>query len=175
MKIEVLRYPTNEDWIRCKELALNTIGKKVITLPTDEWKRKILQAERSPIRTLMFTIRMEVPYYVSAHFCRHKYGVEHYVQSQRNDRQDTYDRNAARQDEPVVHIMDFNAQALMTMARRRLCGQADPATREIMRKIVAEVTEFCPEFGEVLVPMCEYRGICPEFKSCGWYKAGCVE
>lgn len=167
MKIEILRYPMNQDWFRCKELAMNTIGKKAISLPSSEWKRKILLAEHSPIRTLMFTIRMEVPYYVSVHFSRHKYGVEHYVTSQRNDRQSEYDRNAARQDAPVVHIMDINAQALMTMARRRLCGNADPATREVMRKIVAEVTELCPEFGEALAPMCEYRGQCPEFVPCG--------
>lgn len=167
MKIEFLRHPTEQDWIRCKALALNTIGKKAITLPSDEWKKKILQAEHSPIRTLMFTIRMEIPYYVSVHFVRHKYGVEHYVTSQRNDRQDAYDRNAARQDAPVVHIMDINAQALMTMARRRLCGQADPATREVMEEIRAAVVERCPEFETVLVPMCEYRGICPEFVSCG--------
>lgn len=167
LKVDLLRYPDDSDWTRCKMLALNTVGKSFAGGVSDEWKRKILRAEHSPIRTLMFTVRMEVPYYVSVHFCRHKYGVEHYVTSQRNDRQDAYDRNAARQDAPVVHIMDINAQAFLTMARRRLCGQADPTTREVMRKIAAEVTEVCPEFGEVLVPMCEYQGKCPEFSPCG--------
>lgn len=170
--IEVLRYPSNEDWKRCKMLALNTIGRRFAGGEvTDDWKQKILQAEHSPIRTLMFTIRMKIPYYVSVHFCRHKYGVEHYVQSQRNDRQSEYDRTKAPQDAPVTHIMDINAQALMTMARRRLCGQADPATRDVMRKIVAEVTELCPEFGAFLAPMCEYQHQCPEFVSCGKYES----
>lgn len=169
MEVKILRYPQKEDWERCKTFALNTVGKNFSgTEVSDGWKKKILQAEHSPIRTLMFTIRMEIPYYVSVHFCRHKYGVEHYVTSQRNDRQTNYDRDAARQDAPVVHIMDINAQALMTMARRRLCGQADPKTRAVMRKIVAEVTELCPEFGPFLAPMCEYQGKCPEFVSCGF-------
>lgn len=165
--VELIRWPAEEDWTRCKALALNTAGKRFTGEVSSEWKRKILRAEHSPIRTLMFTIRMEIPYYVSVHFCRHKYGVEHYVQSQRNDRQDSYDRCAARQDAPVVHIMDINVQALMTMARRRLCGQADPETRRVMREIVGAVVEKCPELEEFLVPMCEYRGRCPEFKPCG--------
>lgn len=171
MRVDLIRYPDAEDWKRCKLLALNTVGKDPKNMEcTEEWKKKILRAEHSPIRTLMFTIRMEqIPYYVSVHFCRHKHGVEHYVTSQRNDRQDKYDRNAARQDAPVTHIMDINAQALMAMARRRLCGNADPATREVMRQIVSAVTGKCPEFGEALVPMCEYRRGCPEFGSCGYY------
>lgn len=165
--IEILRYPTCDDWARCKALALNTIGKKAVTAPTKEWKRDILKAEHSPIRTLMFTIRMEIQYYVSVHFCRHKYGVEHFVRSQRNDRQSEYDRTKAPQDAPVVHIMDINAQALMTMARRRLCGQADPETQKVMREIVSEVLKVSPEFENFLVPMCEYRHECGEFTSCG--------
>ena len=59
MSVEILRYPTDEDWQRCKMLALNTIGKRYAgSEVTDEWKRKILRSEHSPIRTLMFTIRM---------------------------------------------------------------------------------------------------------------------
>lgn len=169
--IQLIRYPGPGDWERCKLLALSTVGKKFPGEVSDDWKRKILRAEHSPIRTLMFTIRMDVPSYVSVHFCRHKYGVEHYVMSQRNDRQSNYDRREARQDAPVVHIMDLNAQALMTMARRRLCGQADPETRRAMESIVGAVVVKCPEFAEVLVPMCEYQGKCPEFRPCGRFEA----
>lgn len=137
--------------------------------PKADWKRSILQAEHSPIRTLMFTIRMQIPYYVSVHLVRHKYGVEHYVRSQRNDRQSDYDRNAARQDAMVSHIMDINAQALITMAHRRLCGAADPETQKVMRGIRLAVLEVSPEIAEMMVPMCEYRGGCYEMKGCGRY------
>lgn len=166
MRVEVLRHPTDEDWQRCKMLAMNTIGKRFSGNVTDEWKRRMLMAEHSPIRTLMFTIRMELPYWVSVHFVRHKYGVEHYVSSQRNDRQSGYDRNIAPQDAPVTHIMDINAQELMQMARMRLCGQAADETRRCMQAICRAVIETNPEFEYHLAPKCVFAKGCNEFKPC---------
>lgn len=167
-QVEILRHPTDEDWQRCKLLALNTIGKRYTGLEvTDDWKRKMLRAEHSPIRTLMFTIRMEVPYWVSVHFCRHKFGIEHYVTSQRNDRQSLYDRNAALQDATVTHIMDINAQELVQMARMRLCFQAAKETQEVMMLICDAVVEACPEFSKSFMPKCMAYGHCNEFNSCG--------
>lgn len=169
MKVEILRYPTKEDWERCKLLALNTIGKKYSGKEiSEEWKIKILKAEHSPIRTLMFTIKLEIPYYVSVHLVRHKIGVEHYVQSQRNDRQNNYDRNKAQQDIIVNHILDINAQGLINMLHRRLCNQADPTTRKVMELIKEKVLINNPEFEYLLIPMCEYKnGWCDEFTPCG--------
>jgi hypothetical protein len=66
--------------------------------------------------------------------------------------------------------MLVNAQELMFMARRRLCGMADKDTQKIMRMIVKEVLKTNPEFKEVLVPNCEYLHSCPEFFSCGRWK-----
>lgn len=171
--IEIIRHPTEKDWKRCKLLALNTIGKRNASgAVSDEWKRKMLKAEHSPIRTLMFTIRMEVPYWVSVHFCRHKFGVEHFVTSQRNDRQDKYDRNETPQNATVTHIMDINAAELLQMARMRLCGQSAEETREIMASICNAVLKTNPEFSEVLKPKCLIHGGCNEFNSCGRYEGG---
>lgn len=170
-KVEVLRHPTDEDWQRCKMLAMNTIGKRWSGEVSDDWKRKILKAEHSPIRTLWFTVRMELPYWVSTHFVRHKYGVEHYVSSQRNDRQDNYDRTKAPQDAMVTHVMDVNAQELMQMARMRLCRQAADETRLVMSAICDEVIQSNPEFSDVLAPKCLVHGGCNEFRSCGLYNA----
>lgn len=169
-RVEVLRHPTADDWERCKALAMNTIGKGWTGAVSDDWKCKILKAEHSPIRTLMFTVKMEVPYWVSVHFCRHKFGVEHYVTSQRNDRQDAYDRRCAPQDTPVTHIMDINAQELVKMAHMRLCGQASEETRMVMREICRAVLETNPEFKPFLVPKCRAMGnvfYCNEFRPCG--------
>lgn len=172
IKVEILRSPNDDDWARCKLFALNTVGKKhLVNGVTDEWKRKILKAEHSPIRTLMFTIRLTIPYFVSVHLVRHKIGIEHYVQSQRNDRQSNYDREIAPQNAMVTHIIDVNAEQLMFMARRRLCGQADATTRYVMTLICREVIKTNPEFNGFLVPMCIYRHECPEFKSCGFYRS----
>lgn len=169
--IEIIRHPTEKDWKRCKLLALNTIGKHNASgAVSDEWKRKMLKAEHSPIRTLMFTIRMEVPYWVSVHFCRHKFGVEHFVTSQRNDRQDKYNRNEAPQNSKVTHIMDINAAELLQMARIRFCGQSAKETREIMASICDAVLETNQEFSEVLKPKCIIHGGCNEFNPCGRYE-----
>ena len=169
--VEILRHPTDEDWRRCKMLALNTISRRYAgSEVTDVWKRKILRSEHSPIRTLMFTIRMELPYWVSVHFCRHKYGVEHYVSSQRNDRQNMCDRTMAPQGAFVVHVMDINAAELMQMARMRLCRQASVETRMVMTLIRDAVVEVNPEFADFLQPKCVIHGGCNEFVPCGYWK-----
>ena len=171
MKVNVLRFPTQEDWNRVKMFALGTEGKEAKTPATAEWKHKMLKCEHSPIRTLMFTIQLvDVPYWVSVHLVRHKYGVEHYVKSQRNDRQSEYNRNEAPQNAPVNHILDMNAQELMFMARKRLCRKAAEETKEVMEMIVAEVVKVCPEFKPYLIPQCAYLGRCPEIYGCGLYK-----
>lgn len=172
IRIEILRSPSERDWERCYMLALNTMGKKYVdSTVTDSWKSKMLKCKHSPIRTLMFTIRLTIPYYVSTHFVRHKIGVEHYVQSQRNDRQSNYDRETAPQNAMVSHIMEVNAEQLMFMANRRLCGMADVTTRFVMTHICIEVNKLNPEFTQFLVPMCEYIHECPEFKPCGYWEA----
>ncbi len=177
-KIEILRCPTEIDWKRCLLLARATQGKyDAPNEPSLEWKKKILKSEHSPIRTLMFTIKMDgIPYCNSVHFVRHKYGVEHYVQSQRKNP----DRGAERQDAPVTHIMDINAQELIFMARKRLCYKADRVTREIMLDICVAINELYdiwdrPEeskmWEEVLLPACGMKAKnCREFKPCGMYK-----
>lgn len=166
--VEILRHPTDEDWARCKLLALNTIGKRyTFSDVTDKWKHDILLSRHSPIRTLMFTIRVEMPYWVSVHFVRHKIGAEHFVSSQRNDRQDKYDRTEAPQGAMVSHIMDINAAELMQMAGMRLCGQASPETQEVMRAIRDAVIHANPEFAPFLVPKCKLYCGCNEFRSCG--------
>lgn len=168
MKVTMLKYPSNADWTLCKKCALNTVGKVSMSLPTDEWKKKILEAEHSPIRVLEFCFRLEIPYWVSVHFVRHKFGVEHFVQSQRDDRAvNAIPRKDKPQGEMVSHIMFINAQELINMSHKRLCKQASPETRYVMHEIVRCVLEKCPEFESVLVPNCTYRnGKCTEFNSC---------
>lgn len=169
MTVTILRYPTDADWARCYSLALATEGKEPGgKVPSDSWKHRILMAEHSPSRTLMWTVRMtDVPYWVAMHLVRHKHGVEWYVQSQRNDRQDKYDRNAARQDEPVTLTMDANAQALISISRKRLCQKAAAETRELWEKVCTALWTVSPELHGILVPDCIYRGTCHEMYPCG--------
>ena len=169
MKVELIKYPTEQDWLWVKTCTLNTVGKKLRSKSQvdSDWKIKLLEAEHSPIRELWFGIRMEIPYWVSVHFVRHHIGVNHYVQTQRNDRQTNYDRNDAPQGQIVSHVMSVNAQELVFMAHKRLCKQASEETRTVMKMIVDEVIKVCPEMKSVLVPLCAYRnGKCTEMFSC---------
>lgn len=167
MGVEVLRHPTDEDWELCKLCALNTIGKRrVVTPPDAEWKRKMLMARHSPIRELRFVFRIDpIPSWVATHFARHVH-AQPYVSTQRNDRQTAYDRTKAPQDAPVSLILSVNAEELMTMANKRLCGCASDETRAFMRDMCRAAIATNPEFGPFLVPFCMQYG-CHEFEPCG--------
>ena len=136
--------------------------------PSSRWKKRILLAEHSPVRKLTFNWKWEdLPYWVSVHCVRHKFGIEHFGSTQRSDRTGE-DRTAKTQDAPVVHECFANAQAVMFISRRRLCGQASPETRAAWRLVVDEIAKTEPELASACVPECVYRGFCPEFKCCGF-------
>lgn len=171
-KVEIIKHPTDQDWLLCKKCTLVTVGKDSEKLPTEEWKRKILAAEHSPIRTLEFCFRItNIPYWVSVHLCRHVHATP-FVKTQRNDRQSNYDRGEAPQNQPVDMCWYMNAQELMVIARKRMCMQASPETRQIVSEICRQVEELNPEFIGLLVPECVYRnGKCTEFYPCGCAEA----
>jgi hypothetical protein len=166
IRVELLKYPKEEDWKWVKTCTLNTVGKKSLSQPTDEWKQKLIESEHSPLRELWFGIRMTIPYWVSVHFVRHHIGVNHYVQTQRTDRTHVL-RDEQSQGKLVSHIMSVNAQELVFMSHKRLCMQASKETREVMQEICRQVIEVCPQMKSVLVPLCKYRnGKCTEFFPC---------
>lgn len=164
--VGLIESPTERDWMEVKRRALVTVGLKPVSAPDEEWKRKILRARHSPIRYLMFSFYIVCPSWVSVHLSRHVH-AQPYVRSQRNDRQDLYDRNKAPQDSPVCMIYDVNAEELMTIANKRLCRQASEETREIVRMMCDAVLEKCPEFDGLLEPQCSRNGgRCDEMYPC---------
>jgi hypothetical protein len=166
MQVSLIKHPSAEDWMFCKRCTLVTVGKEALAEPTDSWKKKILEARHSPIRTLQFAFELDLPYWVSVHLCRHIH-AQPFVRSQRNDRQSRYDRRKAPQDEAVKMIWCMNAEELMIIANKRLCHQASEETRQIVRMMCDEVLKVCPEFNGLLVPMCQYHGgKCHEMFSC---------
>lgn len=167
MKVNLIEYPYQNDWKEVKRRALVTIGKNKISTPTDSWKERILEARHSPIRYLRFSFLLEdIPYWVSVHLVRHVH-AQPYVRSQRNDRQNLYDRDSARQDAPVTMIWDMNAEELITIANKRLCKLASKETREVVSEMCRKVIEKCPEFKHQLVPNCVRNGgVCHEMFPC---------
>lgn len=169
MNVEILKHPTEEDWMLCKKCTLTTVSKDSDKPPTDEWKVKLLKSGHSPIRTLQFCFKLtDIPYWVSVHLARHVHATP-FVSTQRNDRQTTYDRNSARQDAPVTMCWYMNAEELITIAHKRLCKQSSNETRRLIEMICYKVIEANPEFDGLLVPSCVYRnGLCDEFNCCGF-------
>ena len=164
MKVELVKHPIAEDWMLCKQCALVTVGKNAVTEPDIKWKHKILEARHSPIRVLNFVFKLEIPYWVSVHLCRHIHS-QPFVRSQRNDRQDSYDRNSAPQNATVTMLWYMNAEELMVIANKRLCKQASEETRQVVQAMCDEVLKVAPEFKGLLVKMCQY-GRCHEMYPC---------
>lgn len=166
IKIKMLEYPHDEQWREVYRRALVTCGGQAVKIPPAKWRMAILRARHSPIRRLWFAFSFEsLPYFVSTHLARHIH-AQPYIMSQRNDMQDAYDRTKAPQDAPVSMIWDINAEELMVIANKRLCGKASKETRFVVSEMCKLVEERCPEFAGLLVPMCEYTGECKEMRPC---------
>lgn len=122
------------------------------------------EAEHSPIRTQLYWVEMySIPTFVSVHLVRHHVGVQHFVQTNRDDLGGV----AADRNTPINHAMLINAQGLIDMARKRLCGKAHESTRKVMREIRCAIECLEPTLAEHMVRNCVYRGKCPEKKPCG--------
>jgi len=173
MKVEILKHPTEEDWMLCKKCTLATVSKNTDTPATDGWKVKLLRANHSPIRVLPFCFKLtDVPYWVSVHLARHVHATP-FISTQRNDRQTERDRNSASQDTPVTMCWYMNAEELITIAHKRLCVKASRETQELIQEICNKVIAVNPEFKDLLVPNCVYRGgLCDEFGCCGRNRGG---
>ena len=167
--VEILKHPTEEDWMLCKQCTLMTVNKHTCSAASDEWKVKLLESGHSPIRTLQFCFKItDLPYWISVHLARHVHSTP-FVSTQRNDRQDKYDRKQAPQDAPVNMCWYMNAEELINVAHKRLCYQASVETRQVVEEICKQVISLNPEFKSVLVPNCYYRGgVCTEFYPCGY-------
>lgn len=157
-------------WNKVLNAARNTVGKDVINKePSARWKKSILLAEHSPIRLIKldYTWR-NIKSWVSVHFVRHKFGIEHFVSTQRDDRTGD-DRDSKPQDSPVDHYFEANAQAIINISRKRLCNLAHKETKEKWYEFLdkkVKAVEF--QLYSVCVPECIYRGFCPEMKGCGY-------
>ena len=173
MNVEIIKYPTEEDWLLVKKCTLVTVGKESDKAPSEQFKRAILKARHSPIRELRFLFHLtDIPYWVSVHLCRHIH-AQPYVKTQRNDRQNQYDRGKAPQDTPVDMMWSMGGEELITIANKRLCSLASKETRELVRMMCDKVIEVCPEFKDELVPMCVRNGgVCHEMFSCRGEKDG---
>ena len=174
MNITLRNYKDN--WQDVKNATMNTIGKDKGAYPSSDWKRRLLLSEHSPIRKLHIGWKWsDLKYWVSVHLVRHKYGIEHFVSTQRTDRTGI-SRDEMPQNSLVNHECEANAQALINISRKRLCHCASPETRQAWQKVKSEIALVEPELASVMVKECVYRnGLCPEMFTCGYNKTKLFE
>lgn len=136
-------------------------------IPSKISRDKLIKCGHSPVRFVQFWIELiGIPTFVSVHLVRHKIGVEHFVESNRDDRGGAGDEHVNRLT-PVNHGLFVNAPALEAMSRKRLCYNSHPKTVAVWMKLKKAMRKVCPATSAAMVPDCVYRnGICPELKEC---------
>ena len=170
--LRVTNFTTVRSFAIVFDKCLRTIGKEAKGKePSDSWKAKIILAEHSPIRLLEFDWTWKrIQMFVTTHLCRHHIGCEKFVATQRSDRGNVKRSNMKQ---TKLNDMDFtaNAQALVTISRKRLCSCASKETRDAWKLALNEVSKHEPILASKCVKECLYRGFCPEyFNPCGYDK-----
>ena len=164
-------------WKRALNAARRTIGKAPLDKePSKSWEAKMLLAEHSPIRLLEYEWTWaDIMQWVTTHLVRHHEGCEKFVHTQRGDRRAILDEYnvSSRNELPqgATNDMDMiaNAQALISISRKRLCNCASKETREAWKQVQDAIREVDPVMADKMVPECIYRGFCPEFMNpCGY-------
>lgn len=174
---EIIRMERVTLWKRALNAARRTIGKEPLNKePSKSWRAKMLLAEHSPIRLVEFEWTWkDIMQWVTTHLVRHHEGCEKFVHTQRGDRRailDEYNvssRNELPQGATNDMDMTANAQALISISRKRLCNCASKETREAWKQVQDAIREVDPVMADKMVPECIYRGFCPEFMNpCGY-------
>ena len=162
----------NINWKKIKSACMTTISKEANDKePSDEWKKKLLLCEHSPIRRGTISWKFEeIPYCISTHLVRHHVGVEKWVSTSRADRTDIKDRSQRSQMDMVQMEMEANIQAIINISRKRLCSCADPITRKYWKAVIEAIKEYDKNIYWSCVPECVRCGGCPEYKPCGYYE-----
>lgn len=158
----------NVNWLNIKSACMTTISKQAGKEPNQEWKRKLLVCQHSPIRRSMISWKWdEIPYAISTHFARHHIGCEKFIGTSRADRTDVKDRSERTQMDCVPMEMDANIQALINISEKRLCKGADPLTTEYWEGLIEAVKEYDEDIAWACVPSGIAHGGCTEpFGNC---------
>ena len=166
MKIEITKVTSWKDILNA---ARFTQRKEPLDKePSVEFKKKIIKAEHSPLRCLMFNIDFyDIPSFVQNHLVRHIH-AQPFVSTSRPDIDGKQiPREEQKKVDPVNMRLFLNAQEIINISKVRLCNKAEFQTRTIWNQVIEELRKIEPELANACVPNCFYRGFCPEFKSCG--------
>lgn len=163
MRVEVKSY--RDDWQIIKDNALFTIHKENGKYPSTDWKREMLVAEHSPIRSGRLIINCyDVPSFVINHIVRHFVGFTPFVSTLRSDR---YESEEVPNRNTLNNLrFDGNFQSFINISRKRNCFDASKETREFWELVLEEVKKYEPELYWVCVPECIHCAGCKEKYPC---------
>lgn len=167
MRIEIKRV-TN--WSEALNSARFTQRKGEINgEPSITWKKKLIKAEHSPLRCVMYNIDMyDIPRFASDQYVRHKH-AQPFVSTGRSD---ILKENLPRSEQRMTDLYNtrlfLSAEEIINISRKRLCNKAEAPTRMIWEAVLEELKKIDPELVNACIPNCIYRGFCPEMKSCGF-------
>lgn len=167
MRIEIKRV-TN--WSEALNSARFTQRKGEINgEPSITWKKKLIKAEHSPLRCVMYNIDMyDIPRFASDQYVRHKH-AQPFVSTGRSD---VLKENLPRSEQRMTDLYNtrlfLSAEEIINISRKRLCNKAEAPTRMIWEAVLEELKKIDPELVNACVSNCIYRGFCPEMKSCGF-------
>ena len=166
MKIEITKVTSWTDVLNAARFTQRKVPRS--GEPSIAWKKKIIKAEHSPLRCLMFNIDFyDIPNYVSVHLVRHVH-AQPFVSTSRPDIDGKQiPREEQKKTDPVNMRLFLNAQEIINISKVRLCNKAEAKTKIIWRQVIEELRKIEPELANACVPSCFYRGFCPEIKSCG--------
>jgi len=163
MKVEITKHT---DLAAARRALETTVAKDFSSTATLD---DIYTWMHSPVRTQIFEIALYgIPSFVSTHLCRHtKQHPQPFVTTSRSDRGGAVD---AGRFTPVDMTIWANAEAILEMARLRLCWKASKETRDVMFEILKEMIMVDPALAGHMVPSCVAQGgYCREPKPCGHY------
>lgn len=156
------------NWKNVKNKCRTTVNKSYSEIEaTAIFRRKLLISEHSPIRLISVDWTWDnIAYWVSTEWSRHKF--EKFISTQRTDR-----TGVNRDEKPQGSLVNFdgyaNAQNLIDVWRKRLCGQATPEAKQLALDFKRELHKVEPELADMLIPNCVYRCGCPEFTPCSYW------
>lgn len=164
-KTDILKFDV--DWLAIKDACMQTISKQAKNTPPNEWRRKLLISQHSPIRRGVVSWKWaSIPFYSMGHYVRHHSGCTPYVSTSRSDRTDV-PRESRPQTQCVSMQMDANIQSLIDISQKRLCSQSDKVTREYMESLKDEIAKYDEDVAWALAPSGIYKCGCPEkFGNC---------
>lgn len=169
MNTEIIK--TELDWLDVKNTCRTTINKDATdNLPSEKFKYDLLISEHSPIRLLHIRWKwINIKSWVATHFARHWLGWDKFISTQRTDRTGI-NRDELPQGSEVIYEGNANAQALINVARVRLCNMASKETRFAMEELKYKIhSEVDTNIADAMQRNCIYRCGCPEFKECGYW------